>query len=200
MKKVVRAQELCYNTLMVKCIQATDVKTPKWPGVRALGWLLAAVTLAVILLQIVTLVPLSKGIGQLIDIEASAATWLIGVFVFIQVFSLPFLMGMKVTPGMRLASMMFGWISAAVLSAMTLSGSIESHVYGDMSNLIILGTPYSIWLAAKAILFAAGIIIVSVGWWPLDTGKKKKPTSVSKAGAAKKKKPVVKKPAKKTKK
>jgi glucan phosphoethanolaminetransferase (alkaline phosphatase superfamily) len=178
---------------MIKKIKATDVKTPIWPGVQALGWLLAAVTLAAILLQIVYIVPLSEGIGQLIDIEASAATWLLGLLVFVEIFSLPFLLGLKVSPLMRLSSMLNSWIAAAVMAALAFSGCLEKGVYGELSTLKILDTSYSIWLSAVSVLFLVAVVIVSIGWWPLRPDKKK---PVRKSGA---KKPA-RKPAKKTKK
>ncbi|MCL2869746.1 hypothetical protein FWF48_02985 [Candidatus Saccharibacteria bacterium] len=154
-------------------IKATDVKTPKWPGVKALGWLLAAVTLAAILLIIVNLVQISEGVGQLIDIEASAATWLLGLLVFVMIFTMPFLLGLKVSPLMRLMSMLDCWITAAVMAALAFSACLEHNVYGDLKSLELLGLSYSAWLAAAAVIYLIGVVTITVGWWPFGASKKK---------------------------
>lgn len=156
-------------------VQSTVAPAPKTGNIRPVAIALAAVFIVMAVAQLFTFEKFP---------EVLANVWLPGgkpmaqvyaaVIVTLEVFALPFLLGMRLSPAMRVFSMVAGWLTVMFWLAVTLWENFSGDV---IANSGLLGDTVSLPVGWWNILFcvALGILAAWASWgmWPLP-GKRAK--------------------------
>jgi len=155
---------------MIKKIFAVEAVEPKLKGIRALGCLLATMIMMAVVVQVMALTRVGNGVVSVTSIETGAAgvllspVWL-GVAVLVQVLALPFIVGMKVSPLMRLVSMGAGWAVAAnflvSVVVLNLTGSNPVVVFAE-----VMGVPLGGLFVVLSVMIGVAMGWVTWGRWP----------------------------------
>jgi len=139
-----------YTEAMSFFVQATTPREPRSVSARQVSILFAAILVAFSVAQLFSfedfLVELHDVpyIGQLLVV-------LLPMLITAQVFAIPFLLGMTVSPAFRWVSMVFGWLVAAFW-------------LGFCSWVVIAGVPLS------SIGFLGSVVTLVPGWWAVMVG------------------------------
>lgn len=103
----------------------------------------------------------------------SFAMVLAALLVVYEVFALPFLLGMRLSPAMRIISMVFGWLTVAWWLYITLWQNLSANI---IANNGLLGATVPLPVGWWSVLFIAALGILSAwaswGMWPISSGKK----------------------------
>lgn len=147
---------------------------PKTDNIRMIALLLAVILLVMVLAQLFSFekfVPLIEKFG--FPGGEAMAVLVAGVIVISEVFTLPFLLRMRLSPLMRLFSMICGWLVVAGWLMLAVWANITKP---DIETIGFLGTsidlPVGWW--AVAYVIALGILTAWVSWgmWPGFTGSR----------------------------
>jgi hypothetical protein len=153
-----------------KKIVAIPADEPKLKDIKSMGILSGLLFMAMIVFQIITVTGVLSSIVALFSYDTVMAgvvfsPILIGILIFIEVFSIPFLTGMRASVLMRLVSMVFGWIAAFVLIA----SSVLLNVSDSHASLVILDNlmvPLDWLFTALALGLGATVAWTTWGRWP----------------------------------
>ena len=134
-------------------IKATDPPKLKKPYAHKALWTLAGVMLVMALLHLIRIDKLIPIIGE--TLSETGSTWFVALIVIAEVFALPYLLRMKLSPGFRIVSGLLVVIVPLVWTCFTIWSLGSGHSTGQFSSyisttaswwLIILNTA---WLAAS---------------------------------------------------
>lgn len=142
---------------------------PKTDTARGVALLLAAILLIMAVAQLFSFekfIPLVKEFG--LPGGEGIATLIAGVIVTAEVFALPFLLRMRLSPLMRVFSMVCGWVSIALWLLL----SVWINVSGtSVTTIGFLGTSVAVPVGWWAVAFMTALGVLSAwtswGMWPL---------------------------------
>ena len=102
------------------------------------------------------------------------ATLIVSVLVAAEVFALPFLLRMYVSPLMRIMSMVLGWIVAAIWLYLMIGVAMTVHAVSDSGFLgTAVTVPFGWWSVGFALVLTGLAAWISWGQWPsLDAARR----------------------------
>lgn len=130
-------------------IKATDPPKLKKPYAAKVLWVLAGVMLLMALLHLIRIDKLIPIVGE--TLSESGATWFVALLVIIEVFALPYLLRMKVSPAFRIVSGLWVIVVPLVWTCYTIWALGNGHSTGQFSSYV--STPASWWL-----------VVLNVAW------------------------------------
>lgn len=123
-------------------IKATDPPKLKKPYALKVLWVLAAVMLVMALLHLIRIDKLIPLIGE--TLSEAGSTWFVALVVIAEVFALPYLLQMKLSPGFRIVSGLLMVIVPLIWECFTIWALSNGHSTGQFSSYI--STPAAWWL------------------------------------------------------
>lgn len=159
---------MAYTASMSYFVQATAAPQPKTKNIRTVGLALAGVFVVMAVAQLFTFEELPEVIKAMWlpggDALAPVRAALIVVF---EVGAIPFLLGMRLSPAMRIASMVLGWLAVA---AWFVASVWQNFSTGVIANSGLLGASVKLPVGWWSILFclALGVLAAWAAWgmWP----------------------------------
>lgn len=151
-------------------VQATNAKAPKTTNAGKVALLLAAILIILAIAQLFSFSKFSTAIDDmwLPGVSGPMAKLLAALVVTSEVFSVPFLLRMRLSPLMRLVSMLLGWLSVAwwlyvlVWQNVTTTALASNGLFGGTIAL-----PVGWW----SVCFMLGVAVLAAwaswGLWPL---------------------------------
>lgn len=157
-------------------VKTTPTKKAKTPDSQKIAYMYAAVLVVLTVAQLFTFdrfTTLLEGFNLPGDVPI--AHLLGGLFVVGGVLALPFLLGFRLSPLMRIVSMVMGWVVPLLWLFITLWLVMSNN---PSSNVGFLGSVVKLmpgWWAVF-VSIAMGILAAWSSWglWPFDTNKKAK--------------------------
>lgn len=162
-----------YSVSMSIFVQATDAGKPKTKNVRTIALLYALIIIAFVVSQLFTFEAFMVLLASFgLPGGASAAHVLAAVFVITEVFALPFLLRMRLSPAMRVVSMVCGWLVALKWLALSLWVVLSVNA---ISNIGFLGDVVRLTPGWWTVFFSAALGILAAwaswGMWPVTRKK-----------------------------
>lgn len=156
-------------------VHATAAAAPKTETTYKVAVFAAGLFIVLALTQLFSFTNFATVIDQmgLPGVDEAAAHLLAALVVVAEVFSLPFLLGMRLSPAMRVVSMGFGWLVAAwwlyvlLWQNLTASGQANCGLLGALVSL-----PSGWWAVCFMLGVAVLIIWTSWGRWPFPLRRK----------------------------
>jgi hypothetical protein len=159
---------MAYTASMSYFVQATAAPRPKTKNIRTIGLALAGIFVLMAVAQLFTFEEFP---------DAIKAMWLPGgealapvraaLIVVFEVGAIPFLLGMRLSPAMRIASMVSGWLVVAGWLVASVWQNFSTNV---IANSGLLGASVKLPVGWWSILFclALGILAAWAAWgmWP----------------------------------
>ena len=155
---------------MVKHIFAIKAEKPKSKSVKILGYLTALVIVLLAIHQMLLLIGLVAGKINVVGETTLATTWFfastwLGFVIFLGILSVPFLIGMKASPLMRLMSMVLGWIVAVnFLISLLIVDFVSWEVRVTGLYTVDMKSTWQLLLLAILLVIAVGLM--TWGRWP----------------------------------
>lgn len=157
---------------MIKFAKATLPSKPKNKMYKYAGLVLAGITTAMVVSQLFKF----EEFGVLLSEYPVASLFnnsiiLAAIIISLEVFSLPFLLRMKISPAFRIVSMFFGWLVAgiwfylATIVPLVSDMVVEPAMFGGLLTFLPMFA-YSLLASLITIL----TILVSFGMWPKLSG------------------------------
>lgn len=164
-----------YTTAMSFFVRATQARVPKTDNAGKVALLLAAI---LIILAVVQLFSFSKFSAVIDDmwlpgVNGAMPKVLAAFIVTAEVFAVPFLLRMRLSPLMRLASMVLGWLVVAWwLYVLTWQNVTATALANNGLFGATLGLPVGWW----SVCFMLGVAVLA-GWaswglWPFPLRKR----------------------------
>lgn len=171
-----RTEQIAYTTSMSYFVRATKASQPKTKNIQTVSLALAGLLIVMALAQLFTFEKFSAAVMNMwlpgSDVFSHVYAALIVTF---EVFAIPFLFSMRLSPAMRVASMGSGWVMVAIWLFISLWINTTS---GVVSNTGMLGAAVRVPVGWWNILFAIalGVLVAWVSWgmWPFKRVKHKK--------------------------
>lgn len=167
-----------YNSLMIKLAVATPAGEPRSKDISKIGWLVAVIILFVAASQVAFLI---SGGAQLPDpliatllpsgMEAVdrvlVSRILSGVLVFLELQAIPFILGLKVSPALRIVSMWSGWLVALSFIVIVAGNALAP---GTAVIMLLREFPVNVdgLLVCYTVIFAVLVAVISWNRWPKD--------------------------------
>lgn len=153
--------------------KAAVAPQPKTQNTRLVSLLLAALLVGITVAQLFTFEDFPAVLEAMwLPIPAALMPAVAAVIVTCEVFALPFLLGLKLSPAMRIASMVAGWLVVVIWAKLSLGNALTG--YGGNSGL--LGATVELPAGWWAVLFcvALGVLAAWTAWgmWPFASRKK----------------------------
>lgn len=167
-------QRKFYTVCMNIFVKATLAKKPRTKESEQIAYAYAAVLVALVLCQLFTFDGFLSLLSGFDLPGGEVAARLTGsIIVVIEVFALPFLLGMNLSPLMRIISMVLGWLVPLAWLKLSFWLIITSSA---ASNIGFLGTLVRVtpgWWAVFVCL-ALGIMAAWASWgmWPIERRKR----------------------------
>lgn len=162
---------MTYTICMNFFVASTPASQPKTKNVQIVSIGLAAVFVAMAVVQLFTFESFPDvlaAVGLPID---SVNVWA-AIIVTLEVFAVPFLLAMRLSPAMRIVSMISGWLVVLVWLGISIRTTVSSG--GGASGL--LGATITIPAGVWSVFFCAALAVVAVwatwGNWPVATSHK----------------------------
>lgn len=151
-------------------VRATPAPAPKTDNIRGVSLLLAAIILLMAVAQLFSYEKFPDLIGSFwLPGGDFTAKLLAAVIVIVDVFALPFLLRMRLSPLMRVVSMVCGWLVVAIWFALSLWVNLATT---GATNAGLLGATVSLPVGWWMVSLLAGVGVLtgwtSWGMWPLD--------------------------------
>ena len=162
-----------YTRAMRLFVKATKPTPPKTKDTVKIAYLYVGILLLLLVTQILTfkgLLNLAESWGMPGGVLFS--NWLIAVLIFAEIFALPFLLRLKLSPLARIMSMVMTWIVPVIWVFISLWINLSVNA---ISNVGMLGTLVQLvpgwWVTFIAI--AIGILAAWASWgmWPKNNKK-----------------------------
>lgn len=157
-------------------VQATVPPHPKTKNIITISLLVSAILTVLIIAQLFTFEDFPAVIASLwLPGGEVMARFLAALLVVIEVFSLPFLLSMRLSPLFRVVSMVCGWLVVVIWSAIAIW---ENLMAGTIANGGLLGATIPLPTGWWNVFFslALGVLVTWVSWgmWPFRGGKSEK--------------------------
>lgn len=167
-------REQAYTTAMSFFVHSTPATPPKTPTTRKVALLIAAIYIVMALAQLFSFTRFSSVIYNmwLPAIDSVAASLLAALVVMAEVFMVPFLLGMRLSPAMRVLSMGLGWL-VTIWWIVTLVWQNVTGSAPETSGLLgaTVAVPAGWWSALFMLGIAVLVAWVSWGQWPVARRK-----------------------------
>lgn len=155
-------------------VNVTPASVPKTANVRAVGLLLAGIFTVMAVAQLFTFEDFPALIADfLLPSGSKMAPLIAATIVTFEIFAIPFLLGMALSPLMRWTSMIFGWVVVAMWILISLWLNLADTV---ATTAGFLGTtvkvPVGWWTVFFSLALAILMVWVSWGQWPASLQKK----------------------------
>ena len=156
--------------------KTTLAKKPKTRESEAAAYIYSAILIVMVLCQLFNFNDFLTLLESFWLPGGTTAAYLLGgAIVVSEVFALPFLLGMKLSPLMRIISMILGWIVPLKWLGLALWLNLTVNA---VSNIGFLGTTFKIIPGWWAVTFCIGLILLTAwsswGMWPIITKRHKK--------------------------
>lgn len=153
---------------MIRFAKATLANKPKNKFYAQAGFVLAGIITVMVVLQLFkfeefALLMSEYSVARLFN----NSIVLVAIITSLEVFSLPFLLRMKISPAFRFVSMFFGWVVAtvwfylSVIVPLTSDNVLESGMFGGLLSFL----PMAAYSLLASLIFVL-TIVVSYGMWP----------------------------------
>jgi hypothetical protein len=145
----------------------TDPPRPKTKNIRSVSILLAAVFVIMVVAQLFTYEDFPTALSLVIPSLSGGLMYVAAAGIVIaEVFALPFLLSMRLSRGMRILSMMLGWLVIAKWLAFTILAALEGVEPALLGATI--GLPEGWW--AVFVVLSLGILTAWTSWgmWPFE--------------------------------
>lgn len=157
-------------------VKATDAPKPKTTETRQVAYFYAGILVIILLCQLFTFDDFLLLIESFwLPGGAPVAHLLGGVIVVSELLALPFLLGMKLSPLMRIICMLCGWFVPFIWVFLSLWLMLTVN---NVPNIGFLGTVVDVapgwWLVFAWLAIATLAAWVSWGMWPLKSKRKHK--------------------------
>jgi len=147
-------------------VKSTAASKPKTKNVQLISLGLAAVFVLMAVAQLFTFESFPEVIAAT-GIPGEASVWA-AVLVTLEVLALPFLLSMRLSPAMRVVSMVSGWIAIALLLKIAVWANLSSEA---VSNSALLGDTVSLPVGWWNVLICLSLGVLAAwsawGMWPL---------------------------------
>jgi hypothetical protein len=164
---------MTYTTDMSLFVNSTSATKPKNKKIYLASLTFAAILILMVVAQLFKFetfpdIILDMGLTD----DGGFASVYAALIVSLEVAAIPFLLGMMLSPAMRVLSMVAGWIVVAVWFVSNLRMSISSHEYVSSG---LLGDTVTLSAGWGSVLFCFGLMILAAwvawGMWPLTQTK-----------------------------
>jgi hypothetical protein len=150
-------------------VKSTSAPRPKTKNIRTISIGLAAVLVVMVVAQLFTFETFPNVIaGMWLPGGETVAPIRAAVIVTLEVFALPFLLSMRLSPAMRVASMVVGWMVILAWLVTALWTNLSSHV---VANNGMLGDTVSLPVGWWSVLFCISLGLLAAwsawGMWPI---------------------------------
>jgi hypothetical protein len=165
---------LAYTTGMSFFVDSTPAVKPKTENVRTMSVALAAIFMIMAVAQLYSYEDFPATLAAMwLPGGESFAMVLAALLVIYEVFALPFLLGMRLSPAMRVISMVFGWLTVAWWLYITLWQNLSGHIIGN-SGLLGATVPLPVGWWGVLFIVALGVLSAWASWgmWPISRTKK----------------------------
>lgn len=166
--------EQAYTTAMSFFVHATPAVTPKTPNTRRVAILVAAIYIVLALAQLFSFTRFSSVIYDmwLPAVDGQTAALLAALVVIGEVFAVPFLLSMRLSPAMRVVSMGLGWL-VTIWWIVTL---LWQNIMGSAPNSSgLFGATVALPVGWWSVCFMLGVAVlvawVTWGQWPQSRRK-----------------------------
>lgn len=165
-----------YTFRMSIFVQATPAPTPKTKDVQRIALFYAIILVVMVVAQLFTFDDFLKLMTSFgFDGGIRLAHFTAAILVTAEVFALPFLLRMSLSPAFRFLSMLCGWLVALIWLKITILLVIQD---GISNNVGFLGTAVNTmpgwWAIVMSIIFGILAAWASWGMWPYQQSSKKK--------------------------
>lgn len=167
---------MAYTTGMSFFVESTAAMKPKTKNIRPISIGLAAVFALMAVAQLFTFETFPRVLADMwLPGGADIAPVRAAVIVTLEVAALPFLLGMRLSPAMRVVSMVAGWLVVAAWFAASLWTNLSPHVIASSG---LLGDTITVPVGWWSVLLCVSLGILA-GWaawgmWPFTPTKHKK--------------------------
>ena len=149
-------------------VHITPAPTPKTPRIVPIATLYAAILTLMAVSQLFYFEEFISLIGSFwLPVDRAGVYVIASSIVIAEVFALPFLLRMYLSPLMRLVSMTFGWIVPAIWLILCVWIQLQTHA---LSNIGFLGEVVDIPPGWWSIVFSASLGVLAAwaswGMWP----------------------------------
>lgn len=154
-------------------VNVTPAATPKTTNIRVVALLLAGMFTVMAVAQLFTFEDFPALIADfLLPSGSKMAPLIAALIVTFEIFAIPFLLGMALSPLMRWVSMVFGWLVVAMWVFISLWLNLTDTV---ATTAGFLGTTVKIPIGWWAVFFSLGLGVLmawaSWGLWPTTRKK-----------------------------
>ena len=165
-----------YTQSMSIFVKATPAKKPKTRDAQQIAYLYAFILVVFVVTQLFTFSDFLRLLESFWLPGGTTIAYLLGgIIVVSEVFALPFLLGMSLSPLMRVVSMVLGWLVALIWIKLALWLMLTVNA---VSNIGYFGTMIRLTPGWWAVFFgiALGILTAWASWgmWPFVTKRKSK--------------------------
>lgn len=150
-------------------VRATDAQPPKTANAGKIALLLAAILVVLAVVQLFSFSKFSATIDDmwLPGVTTVGAKLLAALIVVLEVFAVPFLLRMRLSPAMRVVSMLFGWVSVTWwIYALVWQNVMPTAI----ANNGLLGATITIPIGWWSVCFMLGVAVLTIwaswGLWP----------------------------------
>jgi hypothetical protein len=166
---------MAYTTGMSFFVESTTATAPKTKNIRPISLGLAAVFIVMAVAQLFTFETFPKVIADMwLPGGGDVAPIRAAVIVTLEVVALPFLLGMRLSPAMRIVSMVAGWMVVAAWFVATLWVNMAANIATSSG---LLGDTVTLPIGWWNVLFclSLGVLAVWAAWgmWPIANAKRK---------------------------
>ena len=159
---------------MIKFASTSAPPTARTPDVAKIALLYAIILIIMVVGQLFSFekfIPLIESFS--LPGGYGTATLVASVVVIAEIFALPFLLRMRLSPAMCVVSMACGWIVAVGWLKLTIWANVTAN---SLDNIGILGASIDLPVGWWAVLFSLALLVLSVwtawGMWPVKKSRK----------------------------
>lgn len=171
---VFRIWTVAYTKIMSVFVKSTPAPVPKTKNIRGVSIGLAAIFVILAVAQLFTFEKFPQVFTQMWLPFADLASVRAAFIVTFEVLAVPFLLGMRLSPAMRVTSMVSGWLVVALWLMISLWINLTGSV---VANSGFLGNTVKLPVGWWSVLFclALGVLMAWASWgmWPLARKYKK---------------------------
>jgi len=153
-------------------VKATIAKAPRSSDAQKIAYMYAAILIIFALAQLYNFDDFLLLLESFwLPGGAPIAHLLGGIIVTSEVFALPFLLGMRLSPLMRYVSMILGWVTALIWLILAFWLNLTINAVSDMG---FLGTTVHLMPGWWSVFFSVALVLLAI-WssWGLWPGKRK---------------------------
>lgn len=162
-----------YTVSMSFLVKSTRALPPKTKDAKTIAYFYAAILFGFATFQVITFERFSATIiSYWLPIDDSLATLLAAFIITAELFAIPFLVRLRMSPAARVLSMILGWTAPVIWLVLTLWAQIS---VSSLSSVGMLGGVVELAPGWWAVCVSAGLVILAAwaswGLWPFTAKK-----------------------------